>query len=75
MTVKLNGVKIIHILGEFIRLDSLLKFVSVAQTGGEAKQLIKSSGVFVGGVPCIMRGKKIKPGDTVRYGSTVLLIK
>jgi len=75
MKVKLRGVQQIRIAGEFIRLDSLLKFASIASTGGEAKILIQNGEVFVGGEPCTLRGKKIKPGDVVRYGSGTLLVK
>ena len=67
MRVKLHGVRHIPINGEFIRLDALLKFASVASSGGEAKILIQSGNVFVGGVPCTERGKKIKPGEIVMY--------
>ena len=71
--VKLQGVKRVRITGDFIRLDALLKFASVAATGGEAKMLIQSGMVFVGGSPCMQRGRKIKPGEIVIYrqGSVV----
>jgi len=75
MKVKLRGVKQIPISGEYIKLDALLKFASIASTGGEAKMLIQEGMVFVGGEPCIHRGKKIKPGDAVRYGDNTLLVK
>ena len=75
MKIKLKGVKRITISGEYIRLDALLKFASVVSTGGEAKALIQSGEVFVGGEPCTMRGKKIKPGDVVRRGGDILLVR
>jgi len=75
MRVKLSGVKNIVITGEFIRLDALLKFASIASTGGEAKMLIQNGKVFVDGMPCTMRGKKIKSGDVVRYGSSILIVR
>ncbi|NLT39571.1 MAG: RNA-binding S4 domain-containing protein [Clostridiales bacterium] len=50
---------------DFIRLDSLLKLSGMAQTGGEAKILIREGFVSVNGEVCLMRGKKIVPGDTV----------
>ena len=74
MKVKLCGVKKIQITGEYIRLDALLKFASIASTGGEAKILIQNGDIFVGGKPCTMRGKKVRPGDVVRYGGGTLLI-
>jgi len=75
MIVKLRGVKNIYIKGEYIRLDSLLKFACIASTGGEAKCLILNGEVFVGGEPCMIRGKKIKPGDLVRQQGITLLVK
>ena len=74
LKVKLKGARRISISGEFIRLDALLKYAAIASTGGEAKVLIQSGEVFVGGEPCTMRSKKIRPGDIVRQGKTTLLI-
>lgn len=50
---------------EFIKLDALLKFAALTGTGGEAKQVITDGMVAVNGETCTMRGKKIRPGDTV----------
>lgn len=55
----------IKISTEFIKLDQLLKFSGVAQTGGMAKDIIINEEVSVNGELCIMRGKKIRPGDIV----------
>ena len=52
---------------EFIKLDSLLKFASLVGTGGEAKYVIGEGLVRVNGEVCTMRGKKIRPGDTVEF--------
>lgn len=51
---------------EFIKLDSLLKFAGVCQTGGNAKELIQTGMVKVNGETCTHRGKKIRPGDVVQ---------
>ena len=67
--VKLSGVRRIKIRGDFIKLDALLKFASVAYTGGEAKIMIQNGDVFVGGEPCTARGRKIRPGEVVKCGS------
>ena len=75
MKIKVSGVKSIKIKGEYIKLDSLLKFASIASTGGEAKYRIQNDEVFVGKEICRARGKKIKPGDIVRCGEHVLLVK
>ena len=74
MKVKLKSVKRIKITGDFIKLDALLKYASIASTGGEAKALIQDGEVFVGGKQCTMRGKKIRPGDIVRYKKTFLVL-
>jgi len=75
MKVKLNGVKSIKIKGDYIKLDSLLKYASIVSTGGEAKYRIQSDEVYVGKEVCRARGKKIRPGDIVRCGEHVLLVK
>jgi len=49
----------------YIKLDQLLKFAALCETGGEAKELIQSGGAKVNGEVCTMRGKKIVAGDTV----------
>ncbi len=50
---------------EFIKLDSLLKFAGLCDTGGFAKELVQQGTVRVNGEVCTMRGKKIRPGDAV----------
>lgn len=59
---------------EFIKLDSLLKLAGLVETGGEAKLLIQNGQVEVNGEVCTMRGKKLRPGDTVTLdGRTVAI--
>ena len=53
------------IVTEFIKLESLLKFEGLAETGGEAKERIQAGEVKVNGEVCTMRGKKLRPGDKV----------
>ena len=55
---------------EYIKLDALLKFAGLADTGGEAKEAVKSGLVKVNGEVCTMRGKKLRPGDVAEYGGT-----
>lgn len=52
---------------EFIKLQDLLKFANLVETGGEAKERIQSGEVSVNGEVCTMRGKKIQPGDDVCF--------
>ena len=55
----------VTITGEFIKLDQLLKFANVAESGGMAKEMIIDEIVKVDGEVCTMRGKKIRPGSEV----------
>lgn len=55
----------IKIETEFIKLDSLLKFANLVQTGGDAKNLILDGHVKVNDEVVTQRGKKIRPGDMV----------
>ena len=50
---------------EFIKLDALLKYAGLCETGGEAKELVQGGAVKLNGEVCTMRGKKIRPGDVV----------
>ena len=62
----------IKIHTEFIKLDGLLKFAGLCETGGEAKELIQGGEVTVNGEVCTMRGKKCRPGDVISLeGSSV----
>lgn len=54
-----------NIKTEYIKLDQLLKFTAVAESGADAKDMVLSDMVLVNGEPCVMRGKKIREGDTV----------
>lgn len=60
--------KTITITTEFIKLQDLLKFANLVETGGEAKERIQGGEVAVNGEPCTMRGRKIRPGDDVCFG-------
>ena len=55
----------INITTEYIKLDQLLKFSALAESGAMAKDMIFDGIVSVIGEVCTMRGKKIRPGDKV----------
>ena len=55
----------LEIRTEFIKLDSLLKFANLVETGGIAKEIILEGRVKVNGEVFTMRGKKIREGDVV----------
>lgn len=57
--------EIIKIKTEFIKLDSLLKFSGLAESGSFAKMMIEESNIRVNGERCTARGKKIRNGDIV----------
>ena len=66
--------KTITITTEFIKLQDLLKFVNLVETGGEAKERIQGGEVRVNGEVCTMRGKKIRPGDVVLFAGQELTV-
>ena len=55
----------VKIATEYIKLDQLLKFSGLADTGSFAKEMILDGIVFVNSEVCTMRGKKIRRGDIV----------
>ena len=59
--------KTVRITTEYIKLQDLLKFANLVETGGEAKERIQSGEVQVNGEVCVQRGKKIRPGDDVLF--------
>lgn len=59
---------------DYIKLDSLLKFAGLCDTGGFAKELIQQGAVSVNGEVCTMRGKKIRPGDRIRVDRFEVLV-
>lgn len=67
--------KEITISTEFIKLDQLMKYGEMVQTGGEAKMLIAQELVLVNGEICTQRGKKIRSGDKVEFDGEVYVIK
>ncbi len=64
----------IQIETEFIRLDALLKLTGLVDTGGQAKAAIQQGMVQVNGESCLMRGKKMRPGDILTAGGRSFLI-
>lgn len=65
----------VKIKTEFIKLDSLLKFAGIMESGGEAKEVVQGGKVKVNGEVCTMRGKKIRPGDMVELDDIQLSIQ
>jgi len=55
----------IKINTEYIKLDQFLKWCGVAESGSEAKEIIKNGMVKVNGETELRRGKKLRDGDLV----------
>jgi ribosome-associated protein len=56
-------------------LGALLKWGSLASTGGEAKALIQQGRVTVNGEVERRRGRRLQPGDRVGVGAHTVLIE
>lgn len=64
----------VPITTEFIKLESFLKLANAVGSGGMAKNFIQNGEVEVNGEPCTMRGKKLRPGDSVRFDGAEYLV-
>lgn len=65
----------VNIHTEFIRMDALLKLAGLVMTGGEAKAVIQGGEVLFCDEVCLMRGKKVRAGDTVTYADTRITVE
>ncbi|MDE6837136.1 MAG: RNA-binding S4 domain-containing protein [Acutalibacter sp.] len=65
----------IRIETEFIRLDALVKLKGMVDTGGQAKAAIQDGLVRVNGEVCLMRGKKLRPGDTAELNGRTFQVE
>jgi ribosome-associated protein len=52
-----------------ITLSQFLKFIGIADTGGQAKMMIQSGEVLVNGTVDTRRGRQLVTGDRVTVGS------
>lgn len=64
----------LHLRGDHIKLDALLKATGLASDGGHAKALIAEGGVLVNGAPETRRGRKLRAGDIVQFGAQQVLV-
>lgn len=65
----------VRISTEYIKLDQLLKFSGAVSIGSEAKAIISDGKVSVNGEVCLMRGKKLRPGDIVTINGNNIVIE
>ena len=75
VTVKKKDTSVqVSISTEYIKLQDAMKFANIVYSGGEAKTLILEEQVKVNDEVCIMRGKKLRPGDKFEFmGQTYLI--
>ena len=66
--------KTVIIKTEFIKLQDLLKFANLVESGGMAKECVQCGEVLVDGEVCTMRGKKIRPGNIVEFDGVKLTV-
>lgn len=64
----------IAIRGEVIRLGQLLQLAGLADSGGEAKELLALGDVTVNGEPEARRGRQLRAGDVVAAGGDQLRV-
>jgi ribosome-associated protein len=54
--------------GDHITLAQALKVAGFADSGGQAKHLVRDGGVTVNGAPATQPGRKLVAGDRFRVG-------
>ena len=64
-----------QITTEFIRLQDLLKYEGLCETGGMAQMRSQDGEVQVNGEVCTMRGKKLRSGDSVTIDGVTVTIE
>ncbi len=64
----------VSITTEFIKLESAMKLANIVMSGGTAKNEIQEGYVTVNGETCLMRGKKLYPGDVFTFDGQSYLI-
>jgi ribosome-associated protein len=64
----------VAIAGDMIRLGQLLKLVGLADSGGEARELVQEGAVSVNGEPETRRGRQLHRGDVVQAGAHAVRI-
>ena len=56
----------VSIKTDYIKLDSLLKYAGLTETGGIAKEIIPEERIKFNGEVCTIRGKKVRKGDRIQ---------
>jgi ribosome-associated protein len=61
----------VEISTAYIKADQFLKWIGVASTGSEAKEIIRTGQVKINGEVITERGKKLRNGDKIKYKGTI----
>ncbi len=64
----------VEIRGDVIRLGQLLKLAALADSGGEARELLTEGVVTVNGEPEARRGRQLHRGDVVSVGDETVRV-
>jgi ribosome-associated protein len=64
----------ISIEGDMIRLGQLLKLSALADSGADARELLRASEVTVNGEPEGRRGRQLHRGDVVAAGDQTVRV-
>lgn len=64
-----------YIRGELITLDALLKAIGLADSGGQAKELINEGKVKVNNEVETRRGRKLRGGEVVEFQDQKITVK
>ena len=67
--------KKVKISTEFIKLDQFIKLCGEADQGSDAKEMVLAGGITVNGEQEIRRGRKLRPGDTVKVKGNEYIIE
>lgn len=59
---------------EYITLNNIMKLLNLAQSGGDANQIIDSGMVWVNNKIELQKRKKLKAGDIVKFQNIVITI-
>jgi ribosome-associated protein len=64
----------LQIEGDMIRLGQLLKLSALADSGADARELLRASVVTVNGDPEARRGRQLHRGDVVAVGTRAVRV-
>ena len=70
-----GAVRVVQVRAEPIELSKFLKLAGATESGGEAKQIVNEGEVAVNGEIETRKGRKLRAGDTVSYGSETFVVE